>query len=479
MIESFIHASEKNNLYLYDDSHRLSMLIHPEFMKAYEKSLDSDPYYLKKYAYLSKHGFFEKNKIADFRKLEEAEVLDNITNIRQIVFEVIDSCNLNCRYCAFGDFYDGYDERISKKINTRYAIKLLKYIFNLLPRNKNHKLYIGFYGGEALLNINFIKRIIDVAKELNIDKEMEIVYSMTTNATLLHKYMDFLVMHKFNILVSLDGGENNHSYRVFLKNDKNSFHKVIENVDLLQNKYPEYFLTHVNFNAVLHNKNSVKEINEFIIKKYKKIPRISELEMRDVRKEKKDILKDMFQSKRESDRKFLDEESELTIISHHELSIYKELTSFLKFISINYYVSNLNALLQINDSKLPTSTCTPFFKKIFLTNRNKLLMCEKINYKYSMGKVDEKIEIDIPSITQQYNFYYAHIKKYCQSCYAYRFCGACLFQLDNLDIIDSEEFVCEMYQDQKTYQNKMFRIISFLEKYPNDFSQIVKNVIFE
>jgi len=166
MIQSFIHTSENNNFYIYDDRSRLSMLLNPEFDKVIKKSTDVDPYYLRKHSYLKDHGFFEELKLVDFIALEESDVIENIKNTKQIVFEATDSCNLNCTYCALGELYEGYDERIDKKINTHYAINLLKYIFNLKPKNKNSRLYISFYGGEALLNINFIKRIVEVNSSL-------------------------------------------------------------------------------------------------------------------------------------------------------------------------------------------------------------------------------------------------------------------------------------------------------------------------
>ncbi len=479
MIQSFIHTSENDNFYLYNDQYRLSMLVHPEFEKAYEHSTDADPYYLKKHAYMRTHGFFSEPKLADFRTLEESMVKENISHIKQVTFEATDSCNLNCTYCALGELYEGFNERTGKEINTRYAINLLKYIFDLKPKNRNNKLYISFYGGEALLNMNFIKRIVCVADQLNTEKGMELEYTMTTNATLTHKYIDFLTANKFRLLISLDGNEENHSYRLFNKNKKNSFQKVIENLDMIQRDYPEYFSSHVNFNAVLHNRNSVKEIYEFIYTRYHKIPRISELNMRDVRSDNKDMLDRMFHSKRKSEAEYQKEESDLTRITHDELLSFKELTDFLKYYSINYYISHINALLHNEEKYLPTSTCTPFSKKMFLTNRNKLLPCEKINYKYSLGKVNENIEIDIPEITQQYNFYYEHLKKFCQSCYAYRFCGVCLFQINNIDNVDREEFVCDQFQDQKDFKNKLHRIFSFLEKHPNDFSEILENVIIE
>jgi uncharacterized protein len=136
-------------------------------------------------------------------------------------------------------------------------------------------------------------------------------------------------------------------------------------------------------------------------------------------------------------------------------------------------------LLPTTERQLPTGTCPPFSKKIFVTSRNKLLPCEKINYKYFMGEVSETVNIDIAKITRQYNFYYNHLKKHCQVCYAYRFCGVCLFHINNIDNANTEEFVCDRFQDQMTFKNKLHRIFSFLEKHPNDFSEILENVILE
>lgn len=454
------------------------MLVHPSFEKAYKKSDETDPYYLNKYTYLKHHGFFAEPKIADFATLEESVIKNNIVNVRQIVFETTESCNLNCTYCGLGEIYDIYDERSEKKINEANAITFLKFVFKQKPRNKNSKLFISFYGGEPLLNFNFIKNIVELANQLNTEKGFELVFSMTTNATLIHKYIDFLAEYKFQLLISIDGNKRNHSYRVY-HNNKNSFDKIIENIDIIQKNYSEYFITHINFNAVLHNRNSVKEIYEFIYKRYNKIPRISELNSRHIRPDKKESFAKIFQSKRESETEFHKKNSFLSSITHEHLLLYRELIDFLKYLSINYYISNVNALFYNTEKYFPTSTCTPFSKKIFFTSRNKLLPCERVNYKYPLGEVNENIEIDISAITSQFNFYYEYLRKFCQSCYAYKFCGTCLLQFENLEKINSEEFFCDRYQDQNGFKHKLHKLISFLEKYPDDFSNILENVIIE
>ena len=481
MIQSIIHTSKNDNFYLYNDELRLSMFIHPQFKKIYDSpttDIDVDSYYLDKYAYLKRNGFFfEKENVNLESKIDESTIKDCIIQTPQIVFEVTDGCNLKCSYCAQGEFYEAFDNKASKNINIYSAIKLLKYIINLVPNNKKNELGIGFYGGEPLLNIKFIKQIVEIVPQLNAEKQIAISYLMTTNATLIHKHIDFLVENKFRILISLDGNEDNHSYRVFGNNNKNSHRTVIENIDKIKSKYPEYFESNINFNAVLHNRNSVKEIYEFIYTRYNKIPRIAELNMLYIKPENRDVLEKMFNSKQKSEIEYSKEcDNQLP---HTELSKYHELIDFLKYISVNYYISNVTNFLYNEEKYLPTSTCLPFSRKTFLTNRNKLLTCERIGNNYTLGIINQDVEIDFQGIAQQYNFYYESMKKVCQYCYAHRFCGLCMFQIKNFDKLSTEKFVCDNFHDQKKFQKKLYHIFSFLENNPNDFFEILENFVIE
>jgi uncharacterized protein len=373
--------------------------------------------------------------------------------------------------------YEGFDARNNNQISINHAKKLLNYLFDLKLKNKQNKLFIGFYGGEPLLNIKFIKQIIEFVDQLKTKKELNIEYHMTTNATLLHEHIDFLVANKFLLMISLDGNEANHSYRVYNKNNQNSFWKVIENADMIQRDYPVYFADHVRFNAVLHNRNSVKEIYNFIYGKYNKIPKISGLALKDVKTQKKRFIEGMYRDIIISEIEYRNEESTIIPEIHKYSMQYQELSDFLKHLTINCYISDLTSLFDIEEKYFPASTCLPFSKKIFLTNRNKLLPCERINYKYALGKVSEDVIIDIPEITRQFNYYYEHLKNVCQYCYKYRFCGLCLFHLRNLDKIGTDKFVCDSFCDQKKFSEKLNRIFSFLENFRKDFSQILENEI--
>ena len=83
---------------------------------------------------------------------------------------------------------------------------------------------------------------------------------MTSNATMLAKYADFLQAHKFKMLISLDGDKTHHAYRK-TKCGENSFNTVISNLREVALKYPAWFNT-FRYNAVYTNMNlsETKEI---------------------------------------------------------------------------------------------------------------------------------------------------------------------------------------------------------------------------
>lgn len=478
-MKSIIHSTENNNFYLYDTQRILSMLIHPELKKIHEKSTDIniDAYYLKKYSYLVNHGFFGEAKPFEFKaNISENSIKENITQTKVIVFEITDYCNLKCKYCSLGDLYN-FSKKESKNINIKYALNFLRYIFNV--KHKKTKLTISFFGGEPLVNFPAIQQIIEEAKLLNKNKKLDLMFNMTTNATLIHKYIDFIVENNIELLISFDGNEKAHTYRTYASNNKNSFHDVLMNTDMIKLKHPSYFDKYVNFNAVLNNRNSIKGIYEFIYNRYGKIPRISQLSSDHINLNKKNIFDDIFHSRKISEKEFQKEGSDVLPIVSNRLIPFNESKKFLKHYSLNLYLSNTLYLLYDLIDSFPTGTCLPFQTRIFLNTHNNLLPCEKVSYKNFLGKVNDHVFINIPEIVQRYNSYYVHCKKVCQYCYGGRACSTCLLSLDNLDQLGVEEFVCPDFQNQKTFEDKLNRIFSYLEKCPSEFFQIINHLITE
>ena len=200
-----------------------------------------------------------------FYKLSKDTVLHNLIRLQHVVFEVTDACNLHCKYCAYADLYEGYDQRNNTNMPFHRAKLVIDYLQEIWEKNRfqdmEKSVSISFYGGEPLLNMEFVKQVIDYTEKLPPTGRI-FKYSMTTNAMLLDRYMDYLVEKDFALLISLDGDEQGQSYRTDHAGN-NSFQRVYRNIMLLKEKYPEFWENNVNCNAVLHDRNGVERTYKF------------------------------------------------------------------------------------------------------------------------------------------------------------------------------------------------------------------------
>ena len=404
-------------------------------------------------------------------------ILRALANLPQLVFEVTDECNLKCKYCAYGEFYEDYDYRENKKLPVEYAIRLINYLLPYWNSNMNTSsmspIRISFYGGEPLLNFGFVEKVVDYVENRIYCPKHVFSFSMTTNAILLEKYMDFLKEHDFSILVSLDGNVLNNAYRIDCAGN-NSYNRVINGVDKLRNKYPEFFEKNINFNAVLHNKNSVESIYYFFKNKYNKIPRIGELNTSGIRKEKEYEFYKAYRSSSESlqQAEHYDEiERELFI----ESANYKSLTLFL-FQYSGYVFNDYLELLYDKEkySPLPTGTCLPFTKKMYVTVNGKILPCERIGHQFSLGYITENdIVLDIEDIADKYNDYYSIMENRCANCKNNRTCVQCMFNLKGMP----DKPVCYGYMNNEDFKRYVKRQLDFLKKHPEAYREIMENVV--
>jgi uncharacterized protein len=354
-----------------------------------------------------------------FKPISGKLIENNLKYLKSLVFEVTDQCNLNCKYCGLSELYTGYDERKGKMFSFKMAKLIIDYLLELWKKNYSQgcvfPVSIGFYGGEPLLNTPFIKKVIEYLEHSgNVGKRFS--YSMTTNAVLLDKHMDYLADKKFRLLISLDGDETAQSYRID-RSGNNSFSKVFKNVKLLQQKYPDYFKKLVNFNSVLHNRNNVEPIYEFFKTNFDKIPQISPLNTLGIRKNKIEEFKQMYQNTYESFSKASDCES----LESEMFSAFPKTYSLIKYV----YNRSGNVFMKYNDlfmehanmSFIPTATCTPFMKKMFITTNGKILQCERIDHDFELGHIqDDRVELDFDYIAAGESWVRVRNQKPCVDC---------------------------------------------------------------
>lgn len=415
--------------------------------------------------------------MTDFKEVTSKDIEFQLIHLPQIVFEVTDACNLRCKYCAYADLYEGYDRRENLKISYKKATLIWDYLCDLWEKNcakdEVAPFTIGFYGGEPLLNVPFIKQMMNYA-EASKPVGKKLYYSMTSNAMLLDKYMDFLAEKRVQLLISLDGDEDGQGYRVDVTG-KNSFQKVFSNIRLLQEKYPEYFKKFVKFNSVLHNKNSIEETYYFIKNAFGKAPSIVPLNTSGIRLDKVEEFNRTYRNYTEDLQETNNCEAlkEEMFINNPETSA---LLNYLYYQSGNVFFKWNNLLMKNVDAPIPpTGTCTPFAKKMFITVKGRILQCERINHEFTVGQVtDTSVELDWERIAEQHNNYVFKYANQCKHCGNRKTCMQCVYQIDD---IHEPHTKCRGFCTEVEKKRENDKCLEYLTEHPQLYKRLLSEVV--
>jgi uncharacterized protein len=451
--------------------------VHLEGLGSYKRS--ELEYYHRKFQFLKDSRYFDevdiKKKLSD--RLTADSVRRALANCNQLTFEVTDSCNLDCSYCAYGEFYCDYDRRDGKNLSVEVAKRMLGYLLELWNSSLNHShqktIYISFYGGEPLLNVTFIKEIIDYVKTLKL-KHNSFRFSMTTNGLLLHKYMDLLVEHDFHLLVSLDGDESHNGYRV-LKNGRPSHSRVVANLRLFRDRYPDFFSRNLRFNSVLHNRNSISAIFKYFNREFNKNPNISEVNPHGIDAGKKKEFRETYRNINENlnqEEEYFDDSETKKFSLPRPREVIESIRRYSGVVFRKY-----DELLTSGEDRryIPTGTCIPFSRMIFVTVNGKILPCERIGHQFSLGTVtDREIKLDFRQVAGIYNSYYDRLASQCHACYNTDACIQCLFNLP----LKNKKPVCFGFKNSQDISRYFSGVLTYLEKHPEVYFNVMEEMYF-
>ena len=121
--------------------------------------------------------------------------------IKAMCLNIAHDCNLRCKYCfaSTGD-YAGGRKLMSEEVGKAAIDFLLKYSVG----RKN--LELDFFGGEPLMNIDVVKKVVEYARSKEKEYNKNFRFTMTTNGMLLDdEITDFLNREMSNIVLSVDG----------------------------------------------------------------------------------------------------------------------------------------------------------------------------------------------------------------------------------------------------------------------------------
>jgi uncharacterized protein len=427
-----------------------------------------------------KYDAFEDVSKSRKGRINPDQITLQLANLNHLNFEVTDKCNLSCKYCSYGSMYNNYDKRQDKRMQFSIAKRIVDYIFGLKRSNLNtsfkNDMIISFYGGEPLLNFPLIKKIIKYI-EKNSPQNILFRYNMTTNGVLLKKHIDFLSEKNFRLLISLDGNEYNNSYRCF-PDGSSSYSIVYENIKTLQKRYPEYFLQSVKFNSVLHDRNNEQQVTSFFESEFNKKPMISPISNVGIIEERQKEYIQMYKKRSGGiDPTLLDDISDSEVF--FENPTLKKLSFFLKQYSTNFFPEYIDLFKKEGGQNpkhyLPTGTCFPFSRKLFLTVNGKILQCERIGHEIPLGTVTtKKIYLDLNRIAKSYNDIYDSLESQCSRCHDERMCLACIFTMET----KNDNRTCQYFMPLESLNQMLSDQLSLLEKNPKFYTKILSEFYY-
>jgi len=157
----------------------------------------------------------------------------------------------------------------------------------------------------------------------------------------------------------------------------------------------------------------------------------------------------------------------------------KMLTIFLYDFSGNVFKDYNELFIDQNKVlKVPTKTCAPFSRKIFLTVNGKIYPCERVGHFLEFGRVtDTKVIIDFKKIAIRQNNFYDKLARKCLKCGRLRICTKCLLcEANNKKHIP----ICDSYtQDKEALGKYLATQLSQLENHPHLYDHIWRNIILE
>jgi len=363
-----------------------------------------------------------KKKIEDVNtgkrefEFEENIISKRLKNLDTLVFNCTEACNLNCSYCIYSGSYTNERKHNSKnKISLKIASKAL----NEFMKKAINTPHIMFYGGEPLLEGSFIRDIMGhVKKTFN----KEVSFGMTTNFTLARSYLDFFAKNNFLLAVSLDGFLELHDEWRVDKKGKGSFNRIMDNLKILADKYPEYFEKRVALSVTLTDPTKLIELKEFFSNNdlLSTLPINTQAIERNFLTSDKVLANFTVEKMAEAESQYwrLAQEYCDNVLNERKTSNFEK---SLFDMSLHQVYSRKTG--KINNSIYPQGMCIPGTRKLFVNGLGEYYMCEKIGNRLKLGNVEKGLN---ETLVKQALSEFCQIRDtLCQDCWAYRDCLAC------------------------------------------------------
>ena len=473
-MKNYFFNSFNNNSYVYDG---FSNLVFPlKKFRVYDSQQDFSrredllSCMLDGYQKLAnKYYLFKDDEFLNSILLSENNYKQMLVNYPhpQLILNVTEQCNLRCNYCIYSGEYDTFRIHSSKKMSNEIMRKSIENFFNNISEwkflNPNILPIISFYGGEPLLECEFILEAINYIESFNIP----VILSMSTNATLLTQYwIEELVSHNVVLFISMDGDRETHNKNRVFPNSTGSFDDVFEKLKDVKKEIERQGKSQVLpliLLLTLDDINDIPTINNFFQKEKELFANIP-IKISTVRKGSMDKENVIYAS--EEYKKLY----EIFLTKFKQGSFNEPDDFFLQNVFGSALVLLYNRpffLDSKNYSFLIGSSCVPG-NKIFVQSDGSFHMCERINSNFPIG--DYLNGINFKQAFNLFQRWTKSIRENCIDCAFVSICGICPALSCSEDGFEISKF-CRKEEISHTLKT----LYTILEENPNAY-KLIKDI---
>ena len=429
-----VFKTKGNNHYLYDSVSNNFFRMRPSDLETLKSEGDTSE--------LSACGV----DLGDIPCLQEYSPKVNEFETPELVtLELTQQCNLRCDYCYYSGAYKYERTHNDKTMPTSIIDKIIKDYF---ANAQTPTQYLGFYGGEPLLQFGKIKYAVESLSKLGFQP----IFSMTTNGILFtDEIIDFCIEHGFMLTISFDGKDHDkhrktqqgsptanriieimekfkaREYEYFIKNIRTTVtlsppYNLYENA-VYMNAHPIFSLLQMNVSGLNTQENSFKDKND--------MTRQAEVFNRDL-----DLLADEY------------------IETHTGKPFHRAL--------FEKYMLRLEARdMNLQSKAYPLGQCSIGDHRLFITADGYKHMCERVGAYGELGHINDGTK-QIDKYRAVYDEYKKAIDGVCESCLLLRLCDYCISAIRQNDRLSDKSEMQKLCAEQKKWYDLIFYI--FLSK---------------
>ena len=344
-------------------------------------------------------------------------------SVCRIVIQLTRDCNLNCAYCVYSGAFAGMEPHSSADMDEDTLRASIDFAASHSP--KSGMIDLSFYGGEALLRFDLIRRGVDYAGRKLTDRQIR--YSISTNGLLLKgAVMDWLAEHpEVHVVVTLNGPFHDRYRRT--PDGQGSLHVIMENLVAARDRYPEVWENQILFLANLASHGQLPELFAFYRKNIGRPP--------------ESVSAINTDHACESLRTAVAVEAAAFENKKVEAQYIRGDDDWLN----QYYDEHIETihLRGIKHDRTPVlRSCLPLQDKVFIHVDGDIGICESVSDRLRLGNV--RAGIDYTLLAELKGNALALYNAQCLRCWNRRFCPVCF-----KDILDPNGKVLSLIPDEK------------------------------